>query len=98
MTTSPQTPSDRPRPDPRRPGPDARSFLQGLLTQEVETLGAGELRYGALLTPQGRLLCDLFLFGEADGVVLDVTRHGPRRPGQALTLYRLRAKVRDRRR
>ena len=53
-------------------GPDARPFLQGLLTQDVETLAPGELRFGALLSPPGRLLFDLFLGGEADAVVLDV--------------------------
>ena len=49
-------------------GPDARSFLHTLLTQDVETLAAGELRFGALLSPPGRLLFDLFLWGEEDAV------------------------------
>ncbi len=75
-------------------GPDTRNFLQGLLTQEVETLAKGELRYGALLTPQGRLRFDLFLWGGADGVVLDVAAAGRDELVQALALYRLRAKVR----
>jgi folate-binding protein YgfZ len=74
-------------------GPDARSFLQGLLTQDVESLAEGGLRYGALLTPQGRLRFDLFLFGDADGVLIDVPASGRDELVQALTLYRLRAKV-----
>ncbi|MFN8874305.1 MAG: folate-binding protein, partial [Brevundimonas sp.] len=53
-------------------GPDARAFLHGLVTQDVESLAPGALRFGALLTPQGRMLFDLFLWGEAKGVVLDV--------------------------
>jgi folate-binding protein YgfZ len=74
-------------------GPDARAFLHGLLTQDVETLAPGELRYGALLGPQGRLLFDLFLFGTDDGVLIDCV--ADRRPAllQRLGLYRLRAKV-----
>ena len=74
-------------------GPDWRPFLQGLITQDVETLAEGELRYAALLTPQGRLLYDLFLFGEADGVRLDAP--APHRDAllAKLKLYRLRAKV-----
>lgn len=48
-------------------GDDAKAFLHNLLTQDVETLGEGELRFGALLSPPGRLLFDLFLFGEAGG-------------------------------
>ncbi|HEX8660848.1 MAG TPA: folate-binding protein, partial [Brevundimonas sp.] len=30
-------------------GPDTRPFLHNLLTQDVETLAAGQLRFGALL-------------------------------------------------
>ncbi|MCA3755732.1 MAG: folate-binding protein, partial [Phenylobacterium sp.] len=36
-------------------GEDRVAFLQGLLSQSVEDLSPGEARYGALLTPQGRL-------------------------------------------
>jgi hypothetical protein len=53
-------------------GEEARPFLHNLLTQDVETLGDGELRFGALLSPPGRLLFDLFILGEAEGVLLDV--------------------------
>ena len=76
-------------------GPDWRGFLQGLLTQDVETLAEGECRYGALLTPQGRLLYDMFLFGEAGGggVLLDVPASERHAVAQRLSLYRLRAKV-----
>src|SRR6185312_7456625 len=52
-------------------GEDWRSFLQGLLTQDVETLRAREARFGALLTPQGRLLYDLFVVGREGGCWLD---------------------------
>lgn len=74
-------------------GPDWRSFLQGLITQEVETLAPGEARFGALLTPQGRLLYDLFVVGRAEGAWLDVEARRRDAILQKLTLYRLRAKV-----
>ena len=74
-------------------GPDARGFLQGLLTQDVETLAAGEWRYGALLTPQGRLLFELFLIGQPDAVLLEVASRERHALVQRLSLYRLRAKV-----
>lgn len=74
-------------------GPDARPFLHNLLTQDVETLAPGELRFGALLSPPGRLLFDLFLFGEADGVLLDVAADRRKDLIQRLGLYRLRARV-----
>ncbi len=74
-------------------GPDWRSFLQGLITQDVETLQAGELRFGGLLTPQGKLLFDLFLFGQDDGCLIDVAAERRDALIQRLGLYRLRAKV-----
>lgn len=74
-------------------GEDWRSFLQGLITQDVETLGVGEARFGALLTPQGRLLFDLFVVGREDGALLDVARAHRESLMTRLTMYRLRAKV-----
>ena len=74
-------------------GPDWRSFLQGLLTQDVESLAPGEARLAALLTPQGRLLWDLFVIGRDGGAWLDVARAHREAIVQRLSMYRLRAKV-----
>ncbi|AZS22814.1 MULTISPECIES: folate-binding protein YgfZ [unclassified Caulobacter] len=74
-------------------GQDWRSFLQGLLTQDVETLAAGELRFGGLLTPQGKLLYDLFVVGTEDGALLDVATAHRDAILARLTMYRLRAKA-----
>jgi folate-binding protein YgfZ len=78
-------------------GDDWRAFLQGLLTQDVETIGPGEARFGALLTPQGRLLYDLFIVGRpashADGCWLDCEASRRAALLQRLSIYKLRAKV-----
>ena len=74
-------------------GPDWRGFLQGLITQDVETLQPGEARFGALLTPQGRLLYDLFVVGRDEGCWLDLLAEYRAAVLQRLTMYRLRAKV-----
>lgn len=74
-------------------GPDWRSFLQGLLTQDVETLAVGELRFAGLLTPQGKLLYDLFVAGTEDGALLDVAAAHRDAILTRLSMYRLRAKV-----
>lgn len=74
-------------------GPDARPFLHNLLTQDVETLTPGELRFGALLSPPGRLLFDLFIWGEEGGVVLDVAAERRDALVQRLSMYRLRSAV-----
>ena len=74
-------------------GPDAKPFLHNLLTQDVETLEPGALRFGALLSPPGRLLFDLFLWGDEDGVVLDVAAEKRDALIQRLSMYRLRARA-----
>jgi tRNA-modifying protein YgfZ len=75
-------------------GEDWRSFLQGLITQDVETLSPGQARFGALLNPQGRLLFDLFVVGREDGAWIDVEKSQRETLIMRLTMYRLRAKVR----
>jgi hypothetical protein len=74
-------------------GPDWRAFLQGLLSQDVETLAEGEVRFGALLNPQGKLLFDLFLIGRDGGCLIDVAADRREDLVRRLTMYRLRAKV-----
>lgn len=46
-------------------GPDARTFLQGQLTQDVELVAAGQPLLAAHCTPQGRVIALMQL--EADG-------------------------------
>jgi folate-binding protein YgfZ len=71
-----------------------RPFLQGLITQDVESMAEGEARFGALLTPQGRLLYDLFVVARPDGTAwLDVEAEHRAALLQRLVMYRLRAKV-----
>jgi folate-binding protein YgfZ len=74
-------------------GPDWASFLQGLITQDVESMADGEMRFGALLTPQGRLLFDLFVARRGEGCLIDCAADARAALMQRLTLYRLRAKV-----
>ena len=74
-------------------GPDWRDFLQGQLTQDVTTLAPGEIRFAGLLTPQGKLLFDLFLIGAEEGCLVDVAAVRCEPLIRRLTMYRLRAKV-----
>ncbi|MEZ5285926.1 MAG: hypothetical protein R2712_14185 [Vicinamibacterales bacterium] len=56
----------------RLTGADAASWLQGLVTCDVLTLQPGRRQYGALLTPQGRMITDLWVVPAPDGLWLDV--------------------------
>jgi tRNA-modifying protein YgfZ len=55
-------------------GVDARSFLQGQVTNDVEGLSPGEGCYAAFLTPKGKMLGDLRILDAGDEVLLDTER------------------------
>ena len=74
-------------------GEDAASFLQGLLTNDVENLGEGEARYAALLSPQGKILFDFLVLRVAGGFLLDCAAGQRAELAKRLGFYRLRAKV-----
>src|SRR5437762_844222 len=78
-------------------GGDATQFLQGLVTSDIESLGAGAPRFAALLTPQGKILFDFIVVAiaadEGGGFVLDAPRALERDLAERLGFYKLRAKV-----
>src|SRR5262245_12103738 len=51
-------------------GSDRRSYLQGLLTNDIEALGAGNGCYAAYLTAQGRMIADLWVYESGDVVLI----------------------------
>jgi folate-binding protein YgfZ len=74
-------------------GPEARAFLQGLVTNDLTDLAPGFGLYAALLAPQGKILFDFFI-AEGDGaVLLDCQAAGAEALARKLKLYRLRAKI-----
>jgi folate-binding protein YgfZ len=78
-------------------GEDARRFLHGVVTSDVTGLAPGLARFAALLTPQGKIICD-FIITEAEaadggGFFLDCPRVLVQALVEKLTFYRLRAKV-----
>lgn len=50
-------------------GADARTFLQGLVTNDVSALEPGRGVYAAYLTPQGRMIADIVLLNRGDAVL-----------------------------
>ncbi|SLN23748.1 CAF17-like 4Fe-4S cluster assembly/insertion protein YgfZ [Pseudooctadecabacter jejudonensis] len=73
-------------------GPDARDFLQGLITNDIAKTDQG-LVYAALLTPQGKYIADFFVAAHEDGYLVDVASSHAPTLAQRLSMYRLRAKV-----
>ncbi len=74
-------------------GPDRRSFLQGLVSNDVDKCGPEQAIYAALLTPQGRFLHDLFIVELGDTLLLDVEAARRADLLKRLSMYRLRSKV-----
>ena len=74
-------------------GPDAPRLLQGILTCDVEALAIGEAAFGALLTPQGKVLFDFFLIRSTDSHLADIDASLAGDFKKRLEFYRLRAKV-----
>jgi hypothetical protein len=78
-------------------GDDARHFLNGLISNDMGKVAPGVARFGALLTPQGKIIVD-FIVAEAGpddggGFFLDCPRALAPALKDKLTFYKLRAKV-----
>ena len=78
-------------------GEDARPFLDGLVTCDLDKVAPDRPRFGALLTPQGKLLFDFLLFeapqDAGGGFYLDCLRFMAPDLAKRLGFYKLRAKV-----
>src|SRR5258705_1641613 len=78
-------------------GEDARNFLNGLVTTDVTLLRPGLGRFGALLTPQGKITADFLITeapaGHGGGFLIDAPRALAQNLADKLGFYKLRAKV-----
>jgi folate-binding protein YgfZ len=75
-------------------GADARSFLNGLLTNSVDAVAPGRAVWAGLLSAQGKALFDMLLFDDgAGGIWLDVEAGRAAELLKRLSLYKLRAQV-----
>lgn len=74
-------------------GADAAALLQNVLTLDVDAVDRRGSGYGALLTPQGKILWDFVLHKMADGYAADLRADHTEALIKRLALYRLRAKV-----
>ena len=74
-------------------GADARPFLQGLLTNDIDLLHRDNPVYAGLLSPQGKALFDLLLFADDDDIFIDIAADRADALVRRLTMYRLRKAV-----
>ncbi|WP_456622968.1 MULTISPECIES: CAF17-like 4Fe-4S cluster assembly/insertion protein YgfZ [unclassified Bradyrhizobium] len=78
-------------------GEDARNFLNGLITTDLDRLKPGLGRFGALLTPQGKIVVDFLVTevpeGHGGGFLIDCPKALADGLATKLKFYKLRAKV-----
>jgi folate-binding protein YgfZ len=77
----------------RLSGDDVRSFLQGLVTNDLAALAPGRPLWAALLSPQGKVLFDFILWADGEDVLIDCEREAAGDLAKRLTLYRLRRPI-----
>ena len=78
-------------------GEGARDFLNGLVTSDMTLLRPGQGRFGALLTPQGKIIVDFLITeapaGHGGGFLIDCPHALAQALADKLGFYKLRAKV-----
>ncbi len=77
----------------RLSGADARTLLQGLVTNDVTRVSETQAVYAGLLTPQGKFLFDFVMVADGADLLLECARSEAPALLKRLTLYRLRADV-----
>ena len=74
-------------------GPEAETFLNGLVTCDLTTLTDQGAAYGGLLTPQGKILFDFIVFRDGDRFLFDLPKAAAAEFTRRLGFYKLRANV-----
>lgn len=77
----------------RLTGPDTLALLERTVTHKVMDWPEGEARYGALLTPQGKIIADYIAHRTADGALIDVHQDAAEDLLKRLKMFRLRSAV-----
>jgi tRNA-modifying protein YgfZ len=74
-------------------GNDRVAFLQGLVSNDIDSVRPGQAVWAALLTAQGKWLADFFVFTEGEILLLDCESAQIPMLIQRLSRYRLRMKA-----
>lgn len=74
-------------------GEDRVSFLQGLVSNDVDLVAPGRAIWTALLTPQGKWLADFFVLSDGERLLLDVEAAQAAMLAPRLSRFSLRSRV-----
>ena len=74
-------------------GAEARTFLQGLISNDIEKATSSQAIYAALLTAQGKYLHDFFIVEHKEALLVDCEDARRDDLFRRLSMYKLRAKA-----
>ena len=74
-------------------GKDSKSFIQNLITNDIEKCNDRSMIYSCLLTPQGKFLADFFIINLVDHYLIEINKMFVESFINKLNIYKLRSKI-----
>ena len=74
-------------------GPDAKEFLQNLITNDINKVNETNSCFASLLTPQGKFLFDFLIIQHKNGYFIDCEKKQVEELFRQLNVYKLRSKI-----
>jgi len=74
-------------------GKDSKSFIQNLITNDIEKCNDGSIIYSCLLTPQGKFLADFFIFNINEIYIFETNDKFYSNLLERLKIYKLRSDI-----
>ena len=74
-------------------GKDSKSFIQNLITNDIEKCNDGSIIYSCLLTPQGKFLADFFIFNINEKYIFETNDKFYSNLLGRLKIYKLRSDI-----
>ncbi len=74
-------------------GPEAKGFLQNIVTNDVEKVSENFTLFSSIFTPQGKYLYDFFILKHEDGYLLECEKNAVLEIIKIFNFYKLRSKI-----
>ena len=74
-------------------GPEAKGFLQNIVTNDVEKVSENFTLFSSIFTPQGKYLYDFFILKHEDGYLLECEKDAVLEIIKIFNFYKLRSKI-----
>ena len=74
-------------------GPDAKDFLQNIVTNNIEKVSEKSTLFSSILTPQGKYLFEFFVLKFNEGYLLECEKTSTEEIIKLLNFYKLRSQI-----